>query len=127
MRRPLHHFGFWRGLWWVAVLAVVVVSLVPPPPLPSAPGGDKLGHFLAYFVLMAAAVQLHGGRVLVAIAVALAALGLGLEFAQGALTSTRQFDLRDALANTLGVLAGLALAITPAAHSLVRLERCLRG
>ena len=46
-------------------------------------------------------------------ALALALLGLGLEYAQGALTSTRLRDGGDALANTLGVLAGLATQFTP--------------
>lgn len=121
--RALRHRRLWLGLWLAAVLVVAAVSLLPPPPLPAAPGADKLGHFLAYFGLMAFAVQMFAGRAaLGSIALALAALGLGLEFAQGALTTTRMFDLRDALANAAGVAAGLALAATSAASWLLRWE-----
>ncbi len=125
MRRPLRWFGLWQGLWWLAVIVVIVVSLLPPPPVPSMPGSDKLGHLLVYFTLMAGAVQLHRGRALWLSAAALVGLGLGLEFAQDMLTTSRQFEWRDALANTLGVLAGLALAATSAAQWLGRLERRL--
>lgn len=126
MRRPLRWPRVWLSLWLLAVLAVIAVSLLPPPPLPSAPGSDKLGHFLAYFGLMACAVQLFAGRFLIVIALLLVALGLALEFAQSALTSTRMFEVHDALANTVGVLAGLTVASTPAAGWLLRLERRLR-
>lgn len=122
--RTLAHGRLWLALWMVAIAGVIVISLIPPPPLPSAPGSDKLGHFLAYFALMALAVQLFASRAaLIVIALLLAALGLGLEFAQGALTATRMFDLYDALANTLGVVAGLIVAVTPATTWLQRLER----
>lgn len=125
MRRPLRWPRAWLSLWLLAVLAVIAVSLLPPPPLPGPSGGDKVGHFLAYFALMACAVQVFAGRLLILIALLLAALGLALEFAQGALTSTRMFELHDALANTVGVLAGLVVASTPAATWLLRLERRL--
>ncbi|MBB5014703.1 VanZ family protein [Rehaibacterium terrae] len=120
LRRP----RLWLALWLAMVATVIVVSLAPPPPVPQAiPGSDKLGHVLAYFLLMAGAVQLFASRAaLLAIAVWLAALGLGLEFAQGALTASRRFELLDALANTAGVLAGLALAHTPAARWLQRFD-----
>jgi hypothetical protein len=81
VRRPLRWPRVWLSLWLLAVLAVIAVSLLPPPPLPSAPGSDKLGHFLAYFGLMACAVQVFAGRVLIVIALLLVALGLALEFA----------------------------------------------
>lgn len=123
MRRALRRFAWWRASWLAAVLAVVVISLLSPPPLPAPPGSDKLLHVLAYFGLMAFAVQLYtGARTLAAIAITLAALGLGLEFAQGVLTADRQMELADAVANAFGVLLGLALAATPAARALERLE-----
>lgn len=125
--KPLRHPVFWLVLWLLAVAAVVAGSLAPPSALPDAPTvNDKLVHVAMYFVLMAAAVQLFGRPgVLVAVAVALAGLGLAIEFAQGAFTTTRQFEWADAAANALGVLLGLALAPTPAARLLLVLERRL--
>ncbi len=120
-RRP----GLWLGLWLAMIAAVVATSLMsasnlPPPPFD---GVDKLEHFLGYFVLAAWAVNLFGRRRPQALAaVGLIALGVGLEIAQGALTASRQADSADALANTLGVFAGLLLAPTALARVLLRLD-----
>ena len=46
----------------------------------------------------------------------------GLEYAQGALTRTRMMDRADALANTLGVIAGLAVQLTPWRDALLRFD-----
>lgn len=127
MMRPLRRPGLWLGLWLAAVGFVIVASLVPPPPMPvPVAESDKLAHVLAYFVLMAGAVQLFAARGrLLLVALGLALMGLGLEWAQGALTATRMFDWHDAMANALGVLLGGLLAFTPAATWLQRLERRL--
>lgn len=119
-RRPL----LWSGLWSAAVAVVVAASLMPAPDLPPVPqGGDKVEHFLAYALLAAGAVQLYAKRLaLFSACVCLALLGMGLEYAQGALTTTRVMDGHDALANTLGVLAGLATQFTPWRDALVRFD-----
>jgi len=124
MFKPLRHHRFWATLWVLAVLAVIVVCLVPPPPLPPLPeNSDKLEHFAAYFLLAAGAVQLfRTGRVLLAVGVALVAMGVCIEFAQGALTETRSADPFDALANTVGVSVGLMTAFTPLRDLLLRLQ-----
>ena len=49
-------------------------------------------------------------------------LGIGLEVAQGMLTATRMADPRDALANTLGVLAGFATVLTPLSRLLLAID-----
>lgn len=122
--KPLRHLPFWIALWALAVMGVIVVCLIPPPPLPSLPeNGDKAEHLIAYFLLSASAVQLfRRGRALLAVALALVAMGVCIEFAQGALTDTRSADPFDALANTLGVGIGLATAFTPLRDLLLRLQ-----
>ena len=112
--KPLRRPWLWAGLWWLAVLVVVVLSLVPPPPMELPRHGDKVEHLLAYALLAAAAVQVwRPGRPLLLAGLGLVLMGVLLEFAQGALTATRQADPLDALANTLGVTLGLLTVFTP--------------
>jgi VanZ family protein len=119
-RRPL----LWSALWCVAVALVVVLSLVPVPDLGQLPSGtDKVEHFLTYAALAAGAVQLYPRwRSLLSVGVALVLMGIGLEYAQGALTEYRMMDRADALANTLGVIAGLGTKLTPWRDLLLRLD-----
>lgn len=126
--KPFHRPRLWLGLWVFAVMAVVVLSLVNLSGLPPVPeGGDKVEHFLAYALLSASAVQLFARRrASLLIALLLVVLGIGLEFAQGTLTTTRMADPRDALANTLGVLAGTATMLTPMRRMLATIDARLR-
>src|SRR5690606_1357 len=104
------------------------MSLAPPPPMPPVEGGDKIGHFLAYGVLAAAAVQLYARwPSLLGAGIGLVLLGVGLEWAQDALTDTRQMERADALANTLGVIAGLGTRLTPVRELLLAVARRLPG
>lgn len=121
MIKPLRRPRLWIALWVTAVLVVIVVCLIPPPPIPLPENSDKGEHFLAYFILAGSAVQLfRHGRPLLWVGVGLVLMGIGIEFAQGALTDDRMADPMDALANTIGVLAGLATALTPLRDLLLR-------
>lgn len=121
--KPLRWPRFWLALWWLAVLGTLVVCLIPPPSIPLPENSDKVEHFLAYFLLAASAVQIYRRRAaLVWAAVGLVALGIGIEFAQGALTVNRLADPMDALANSVGVLAGMAIVFTPLRDLLLRLR-----
>lgn len=124
--KPFRRPWLWGGLWCLAIAAVVVVSLAPPPPMPPVEGGDKIGHFLAYGALAFGAVQLYARwPALLGAGLGLVLMGIGLEWAQDAFTDTRQMERADALANTLGVIAGLATRLTPLRDLLLRLERRL--
>lgn len=119
-RQPLP----WIGLWALAIIAVVLGSLSAPVRIPlGVDYADKIQHFAAYGFLAAFAVQLFHNRAALCLAgLALAMLGVGLEFAQGAFTAERMQDGWDALANTLGVIAGLALRLTPLRDGLLKLD-----
>lgn len=121
--KPFRRPWLWAGLWSLGIAAVVVASLLPAPDLPNLHVSDKSEHFTAYALLAAGAVQLFARRLSwLSVCIALALLGIGLEFAQGALTTTRTMDAADALANSLGVLAGLATSLTPWRDALLRHE-----
>lgn len=119
-RRP----WLWAASWMLAVAVVVAGSLLPPGDLPAAPmANDKLIHFLGYFLLMAGAVQLYRRKLSwVAMAVTLASLGIGLEWLQAAMHVGRTAERADALANTLGVLAGFSTGFTPLRDLLLKLD-----
>jgi len=122
--KPFRRPWLWAGLWCVGVAATVIGSLIPAPDLGALPSGtDKFEHFLVYGLLAAGAVQLYPRwRSLLSVGVALVLMGIGLEYAQGALTTSRMMDRADALANTLGVIAGLGLQLTPLRDLLLRLD-----
>ena len=107
---PLRHRRLWLGTWLAMIGAVVVVSLIPPPPLPAVAfnGIDKVEHVLGYFALSAMGCALFARMPTRArIGAGLVAMGIGLEIAQGQLTVTRTPDVIDAVANSIGVLLGL--------------------
>ena len=124
--KPFRRPWLWALLWSLAIAVLVVASLLPGADMPEVPGSDKLHHFLGYALLAAAAVQLYDRWTsLLGAGLGLVLLGIGLEHAQGALTTTRIADPADALANTLGVIAGLGLRLTPWRDLLLHLERRL--
>jgi hypothetical protein len=99
--------GVYLAAGWAWAAAIVWLSLTPSQPTIDISHGDKAGHFFAYAVLMFWFAQLYPRRVV--FAAGFIAMGVALEFAQGA-SGYRSFDLVDMAANALGVLAGWAAA-----------------
>lgn len=123
--KPFRRPWLWLGLWWLAVLVVVVASLSPPPPVELPRHGDKVEHLLAYALLAAGAVQVfRRGPPLWLAGLGLVLLGIGLELAQGAFTTTRMADPADALANAAGVALGLLTVRTHWRDALLGGEGC---
>lgn len=107
------------------VAVVVWLSLTPhPPKFRSVPllSWDKAQHTLAYACLMfwyGQAFRRHWRW-----PAFLLALGMGLEILQG-LGGVRSFDLRDMLANGIGVGIGLILARTRLGGVLAKIDHGL--
>lgn len=101
-------------MWLVTVACVVVGSLLPStsPPirvLDELKLNDKMLHFAAYLMLMLLPA-LHETRLVTGLlALAVASLGLVLEYGQGHVIG-RSFELGDLVANTAGVVCGLVAA-----------------
>jgi len=123
--KPFRRPWLWSLLWSGAVATVVAFSLLPASSLQALPSAnDKLEHFLSYAALAAGAVQLYPRwRSLASVGFFLVLLGIGLEYAQGAMHEGRTMDRYDALANTLGVIAGLGTRLTPWRDLLLRWDR----
>ncbi|XYI31995.1 VanZ-like domain-containing protein [Cupriavidus oxalaticus] len=97
----------WRLLFWACACVVLALSLMPPSqPLPST-GWDKGNHLLAFGVLALLGRRAFAGHWL-ALLVALVVYGGVIELLQG-MTAYREADWLDLVADTCGVLAGLAL------------------
>jgi VanZ family protein len=92
------------------VATVVWLSLTPEPPTLDFRESDKVGHFVAYGALMFWFCQLYVKRIRLCYAAGFVAMGIGLEFVQGAL-GYRTYEVFDMYANALGVLLGWAAAL----------------
>ena len=99
---------------WIALFALVALgSLMPAREIPTPPvqGFDKVEHLVGYAVLSGYAVLLFASAGARWAAAALVMLfGLGIEIAQSALTTSREADPVDVLANALGAMIGQLLA-----------------
>jgi hypothetical protein len=83
---------------------------MPGPAVPSLGVSDKVLHASAYFVLMVWFAGFYRRGLYPTIAIALLAVGIGLDALQ-LLTETRSFDWYDVAMNSAGIAAGLALSL----------------
>ncbi len=108
--------SFWSALLWT--FFILFLSLKKPSGEPTFyfPNADKLVHFTFYFVFVflwfrylyfKENVKLIHKVILVLIAIS---LGIVIEFIQGYYTTTRQADVWDAIANSIGSIVGILLA-----------------
>ena len=112
----------WFGLAIIGLLVLGVVSLIPAPDLG---GNDKIGHFISYAMLSAwFSLLVEQRKSLWSILFGLIVYGLLLELLQG-LTSYRSGDLADAVANSLGVITGLAFYFSPLRRVMRNVDRWL--
>lgn len=99
---------FLKSLWAVGVITIVALSVLPSDQIPDVGDiSDKIKHFAAYagvgFLGMIAA---SSNKHRIWLVIAMIAFGLVMEGVQYFLP-TRQFELLDGVANTLGVLSAL--------------------
>lgn len=93
------------------MIAIAVLSLLPPGDLPPVEGSDKLKHFIAYGSLGAAmAIAAGPGRALRAFLITIG-YGALMEVAQALAPTGREFSLLDEVANMLGAGAGTGLIL----------------
>jgi len=103
-----------RALWAISIITVIIGSLLPDssPAIValSATGlSDKFDHFLAYAVLAFLPTLREDRRVIISLAVLACALGILLEFLQPSFG--RDYEFADMVADGIGILAGLGLAL----------------
>ena len=125
--RELNQKTLWWSFAWGLLAFVFIASLIPmPPPLTHLPQGfDKYEHIAAYgslsfyFGQLISRFKLH-----LRYALALFCIGALLEILQG-LTGYRSPDWYDLAANSIGVLLGLLLCLTPLKSGVAMLDALL--
>lgn len=123
----LRYRRLWFGVGVLIALAVAVVCLVPGRKLPDVRVSDKMEHLLAFAMLAFWFGSILVRRDFFWLAVALIAFGGLIELAQGAMRFGREADIKDLLADSIGVVLGLALALTPLGRWARWLESRLGG
>jgi len=110
----------------VGLVLIVIVSTLAPGGMPARfPGVDKIEHVAAYLVLMVWFAGLQPRRAWRWLALALLAMGVLLELAQGAMHMQRTADVRDVLANATGIGLGAVASAAGLASWPYRLETWL--
>ena len=125
-KNPLILFPFWLSVGAGLIAVVVYLSLTPKPPhLPNFAMNDKVGHCLAYAVLMGWFGQLYRGNLPLAVfALAFIFLGISMEYLQ-MWGGARYFEYADMLADTIGVVVGWILTASVFNGSLNWVEKRL--
>lgn len=117
-----HHLT-WYFLGALLTLVVIVSSLVPNEDLPHVRVSDKVEHIVAYAGLALWFGGLMPPRRYVYLAMALLALGGGIEIAQGLMGLGREADWRDFYADAFGAALGIALCLAGLQHWASWLEK----
>jgi len=112
VRRDLKFPRLWLTIGWLMIVFVVVSCMLPAPVIEPIAGllWDKAEHALAFFGMTLWFCGLYRPARWPRLALAFVALGILIELAQGAFTTTRAMDARDAFADTVGVGAALLIA-----------------
>lgn len=91
------------------MVAIIVGSLVPLPPVNAGQGSDKVVHFTAYGLLaVLALVQRQSYRTALKVIIAIVLLGATIEFLQP--FAGRHREAADLMANVAGTAIGALLA-----------------
>ena len=118
----LHLKPLWLGLVYLLLLIITILSLIPTTDSTNLGNSDKLAHFLAYAALSTGfSLVIQQRRSLWWVFFGLNGYGLLLEYLQG-LTGYRTADINDAIANSIGVVAGLFAHFSPLRGFLQRID-----
>lgn len=107
----------YRRLWFVVgvalALTVTVLCLLPSKDLPSIHLWDKLEHLLAWSALAFWFGSVVVRRDILWVVLSLVALGGAIEVLQGWMGLGRSADIKDLLADSVGILFGTLLVLSP--------------
>ena len=113
----------WVGFGLLLAGIITFYSLIPAQRLPSMGVSDKVEHIAAYALLAFFFGSLITRRDYKFLFLALLAFGGGIEIAQGLMKLGREADLLDLVADLVGAVIGLLLAVTPLGRWPALIER----
>lgn len=120
----LHLRKIWLSIGYALLSMTAVLSLIPGPDIGSS---DKLIHFVTYALLSGwFSLIVKYSRTLWAVLFGLIAFGFLMEYLQG-FTSYRRQDIDDAIANSVGVMVGMAIHFSPLRGLLVKFDKFLHA
>ncbi|MGH8187290.1 MAG: VanZ family protein [Steroidobacteraceae bacterium] len=112
MLLALRHPRVWLAMGWLLVFLATIASIVPLRNVPKPPGvTDKMEHAVAYGLLAIWFAGIYPRSRYVMIGIGLFLMGIAIEWAQSAMQLGRESDFRDVVANSIGIVAGLTLAL----------------
>ncbi len=100
----------WKLAAVILLLAITVLSLIPAEPKAGVSVIDKVQHLIAYGALTFSLLRAFTASLVWRVVVGAVLFGVAIEFAQEWLTTTRQLDPLDMVANTLGVMLAVLLS-----------------
>ncbi len=112
----LRYRKLWLAIGIALLLIITIVCLVPQKELPDLSLSDKTEHILAFGALTFWFASIVVRRDVPWVGLAVVVFGGMIEIAQSEMGWGRQGDWFDLAADTIGVLLGLALVLTPLGH-----------
>lgn len=107
----VRHVRLWRVLSCIVLAAMIVVCLLPAQELPNTGINDKWEHSIGYVLLTLWFAGLYPRSRYWVVALGLFLMGVVIEFAQAGMHMGRQGDVHDVIANSIGIVAGVLLAL----------------
>jgi VanZ family protein len=111
VRTDLHYARFWLVFGWLSVATAMFLSLTPVTGLPE--WNDKLEHVAGYFLLTFWFCGIYPRHRYWVVGLAMMGMGILVEILQGAMNLGRQADVRDLVADAIGIAPAILLALTP--------------
>lgn len=128
MNPELRYRKLWLIVGYLLIALVIFLTLTSSPVHidTNLPYQDKLFHAWAYFSLTFWFMQIyHVKHQVFRWVIFFLCLGLLLEYLQS-FDPKRYSEVGDMIANTLGVIAGVSLSMTPLRYTLVRFEHYIK-
>lgn len=104
---------FWLIAGWIAVIAALIVCLLPAKYVEVPNLNDKIEHAAGFALLVLWFAGIYPRRRYWLIALGFLLFGIVIEFLQGDMNWGRHADIHDVYADTAGIVVGVLVALTP--------------